>query len=320
MKNKIYSFLLLALFVTACGAPANKVESPLAEISGTLEDGESLIEEEKYDEALKIFSDLVKSDPSDPKVRFYLGFCQEKTGDMLNAEQNYKRSIELDGTLIEGKINLGTLYLNENKPLQAIEQFKAAALLDTEDVDIVLNLAYAYEAAKDIENAKKELKKAASMDEENSDPYVALGVIYLTDEDYDKALEYLFKALEINSSDPVAALNIAHIYLIKKDKAKAIKYLLSVGDMDADGEMYAQAAITLGKIKETDSAVDLYKKAINSNPPYIKANILLGNILARDKNFKEAAVYFEEYLKISPDSPDAANAKKALEACKAQLK
>jgi tetratricopeptide (TPR) repeat protein len=220
---------------------------------------------------------------------------------------------------VEAHINLGALYLEQNSAAMAVEQFEKAVELDSEAVDARLNLAYAREASGDTEGAVKDLEQTAKMDPQSPDPLLALGAMSLDAGDTAAALKYFLQAAQLDPGDPVTALNLANIYLQQKKTVLAVERLESVKDMDADGSMYAQAAVVLAKLKQNDAAIDLYQKAVKADPPYLKAYILMGNVYARSGNFKDAAGCFETFLKLSPDSEDAASAQKGLEVCRSKL-
>ncbi len=322
MKKKLFTILFTLLAaVTGCGAPAVQHSSDAtantASKSYSVEDGEMLIEQNKFKDALAIFTDILKSDTNNAKAHFYAGLCQDKLGKISNAITHYEDSVKLDKSLVEAHINLGALYLDTQKSSKAVEQFKEASLLEPDEVDIILNLAYAEDAAGQKEDAKKSLQHAINLDDQNADPYIALGTMALENGKNKKALELFLKAQKINPNDPVNALNTANVYLALKKRKKAVKTLESIENMEAEGSMYAQAGLALAKLKKTDSSLKLYQKAIVAEPPYLKAHILMGNALARAKKFDDAVSHFEQYLKEDSTSKDAEAAKKGLAACRA---
>lgn len=59
-------------------------------------------------------------------------------------------------------------------------------------------------------------------------------------------------------------------------------------------------------IGRSDRAVEEYRKAIVINPSHLYAHRNLAVVLAFDLGYKEQAVKeFEEYLRLSPNAPDA---------------
>ena len=71
-------------------------------------------------------------------------------------------------------------------------------------------------------------------------------------------------------------------------------------------------------IGKPDRAVEEYRKAIGINPNHLNAHRNLGVVLAFDfKKKQEAVQEFEEYLRLSPESPDAPKIRQLVKKLKA---
>jgi tetratricopeptide (TPR) repeat protein len=94
--------------------------------------------------------------------------------------------------------------------------------------------------------------------------------------------------------------------------------------LDPGGDAYrAEQSLEVGefymKKGDLDAAADRFKDAIQYKPNLAKPHLLLGKI-AEKKNDKAAAVrYYEQYLEILPDTPEAKKVRKRISELDAEM-
>ncbi len=105
-----------------------------------------------------------------------------------------------------------------------------------------------------------------------------------------------------------------------KDAVELIEEAINV-EGHKTAKLYFYLALSYDNLEELESAVTNYKKAISMNIDKEELMVSLRNlgiILRSRNNHKEAAKYFDRYLKLMPDDPDADNIKSYVEYYKKQ--
>ena len=144
------------------------------------------IEAEKNDKALNYILTAIKNDPSNYQYYDVAGYIYENGfNDLAKAEENYIKSVELNGESADSNSNLGRIYFN-----QAVVQLNAAL-----EIADVRKYNEERDKAKDLfRKAQPYYEKAYQINPEPMDFKIALRSIYYNLEIGDK-LEEIIKAL-----------------------------------------------------------------------------------------------------------------------------
>ncbi len=70
------------------------------------------IQQGKYKEALDQFSTAIANDPQNPTMHYNYGLVYEKMGDLVKAEEAYKKAIELKPDFFDAIYSIGAMYYN----------------------------------------------------------------------------------------------------------------------------------------------------------------------------------------------------------------
>lgn len=160
-----------------------------------------------------------------------------------------------------------------------------------------LNVGNCYREMKEYEKAiaeynavleKIKSEKADLKGDENAAKALAnIGEIYMIQNNYEKAKEYLKNAIDIFPTDHALAYNVAEIFF--------------------------QAG-------QVDNAIEYYTLATKIKPDWAPAYLKLGFACLNKANFEEAIKYFEKFLELSPQDPQAESIKGLIEQLKKQKK
>ncbi len=192
--------------------------------------GNILIKEEKFDEALRIFEELLAKYPEIYKVHLNTGTCYLKKGELDKAEAEFK--LVLDKTLeksgdykkdpqvsLRAFAGLGEIYIQKEDFLTAQKYFSQALEISPEDETAAYNVGEIFFSHQKIDEAIKYFMLAIQIKKDWSDPYKKLGYVYLNKGNFNKSLEYFSKFIEIDpeNSEVLTVKNIiATIEKIKK--------------------------------------------------------------------------------------------------------
>ncbi|MFB4211937.1 tetratricopeptide repeat protein [Shouchella sp. JSM 1781072] len=209
-----------------------------------LKTGISLMKESNYEDAAKVFSGYIESNPSEPEGYINMANLLSILGDRDRAILFNERAIELDPDSSAPYYGLGVLAYQEDQFQKAIEWFLTAQQKGLHDADLFYmlgmshyqlqsfahaqaNLSYAHELNKeDVEIAfqyglclaqQEQLEAAQQLfidvikqDATHADAYYNLGVIYVSNEAIDEALKCFDLALN-NQEDHLLAGNAKRV-------------------------------------------------------------------------------------------------------------
>lgn len=191
--------------------------------------GNSLIEEEKYEEALEVFEEFKTKYPEIYQVHFNIGICYLKKGDLDQAEEEFQfvldKTLELHGeyaadpaTSLRAFTGLGELYILEGEFEKGQEYLTMALAISPEDEVAAYNVAQIFFSNQRPDEAIKFYKLAIQIKEDWSKPYLRLGYTYLNKGDFAAALEYLNKFVEMDPENPEVPQTKNMIATIEKIK------------------------------------------------------------------------------------------------------
>jgi tetratricopeptide (TPR) repeat protein len=311
-------------FCCACGgAPSGggkTADGDTALAKGTVADGEAMVERGDFVKAAMLFERIVVEEPDNPKAHYYLALSRRQLGDVKAAITHYEKAITLDDNLMDAHINLGLLLMDEGDLNRAEAELGRYLKASPEAADAQFNYGLVQETMGNLDKAESHYKKAVELDPEDPSALFGLGDVARKRGDKKGAVAFYEKARALDPEMPELVFVEGQTLLEMKETARACKLFTSLLDMSSPNLVVVNEA---GKaIAGTDKAcaAALYRGALEKDGKFAAAHFYLGNLLARDKEFEEAAKHFEQFIAIAPNDPAAPDARKRLEACKAQMK
>jgi tetratricopeptide (TPR) repeat protein len=184
-----------------------------AESIKLFDQGNSLINEAKYDEAIKIFDEFLGKYPEIYYVHLNIGFCYLKKGDLDKAEQEFKfvldKTIQAFGdykkdtaTSLRALSGLGEIYLKKEDFDTAQKYFSQALEISPEDEAAAYNVGEILFSHQKIDDAIKYFELAIKIKKDWSKPYLKLGYVYLNKGDFAKSLEDFNQFIKMDPENP----------------------------------------------------------------------------------------------------------------------
>ncbi len=182
--------IVFLLFIVACGAAASAQS-----YRGTVNDGNDLYHEKKYDRAREKYEQAAIAEPERPESFFNAGNAAYRSDDIKAALEQYEKAglrIKDRETLSRTLYNAGNTFLNaadkgmDNPALkqaageqagnlqmegykQAIEMFKKALKVDPTDQDARYNLTYARKKLEDLQKQQQNQNQDQKKDQQKKD-------------------------------------------------------------------------------------------------------------------------------------------------------
>lgn len=177
---------------------------------------------EQYEVAIKLYKDVLISEPNNAYAKFSLAVLYQKIGQLAQAKTLYQEILKNDPANKEDVIENLLAILIEESPRDAIYLLSRLATQNPESSYIAAQSAVAYDKVKNYEQAVNMLNRAIALQPERVDYKYNLGVIYDKMGNYTKALE---SYSEVVKSYDNSSYQLTSIDQIKK-RIESIKSIL----------------------------------------------------------------------------------------------
>jgi tetratricopeptide (TPR) repeat protein len=194
-----------------------------------LEQGNALLEAERYDEALAAYGEFALKYPGIYGIHLSIGTAYMKKGDLDRAEAEFHCVLEKEGqpqaglekpknASLRALSGLGEVALRRGDFAAAQENFRRALEISPEDPAAAYNVGEIFFSNQKIDEAITYFELAAKIKQDWPRVYHRLGLAYLNKGDFDKALANLRKFIELDPQNAEVANVKATIAAIEKLK------------------------------------------------------------------------------------------------------
>jgi len=225
---------------------------------------------------LSLFESAEKVSPNSVKVNYNLGHLYARKGRLKEAEQKYKRALEIKPDFNLAWVGLSGVYAFQGRISDLKNLYSDAISERVYDVEIPLNYANALMQIKKWKLAGELYESALSFEPKNIKTMINLGVCYERLGDKEEAAENYRKAIEIDPSEAKPAYNLLLLF------------------------------IRQNQLDEAHQLFDEIPEKLKREENMLKARYELVVKLVNDaKDFSKAAVHIEYILKRNPAFPNA---------------
>ena len=154
----------------------------------------------------------IENTPDNDVAYLDLGLSYQNRGELQQAEQCFKKALELNPKNEEAYLKLAMLYKDQSELQQAEQCFKKALELNPKNEGAYLELRWLCAGSEQVEGY---LNKALELNPKNDGAYVELGLSYRDRGQYQLAEESLQKALELNPKKERIYLDLGWLYLMQ---------------------------------------------------------------------------------------------------------
>lgn len=232
------------------------------------------LELERFDEAIKLFGEMLAREPGAHQLRVYLGTAFEEKEQLDLALEQYEK-IPVDSDVYpEAAGRMAFIYKEQDKPEQAVELLQRAIAATPASLELHLSLATLYDA---INQSQKGLTHLLGVEGRFADEprfQFRLGVLYDKVGKKSESIQRMKKVIELNPND-----------------AQALNYL---------GYTFAEMGIYL------EEALGYTNRALAIRPDDGFFMDTLGWVYYQMKKYDEALRYLEKAFELVPDDPTIA--------------
>ena len=156
--RKYFLLLFLSLFLCLNPVQAQEDKSP------SLTRGLQFYNQEKFDQALSQFSQLLKQDPSNIEARYFKGLTFNKAEKFDEAVVTFKKVLELDSKYSGARLQLGIAHFNLKSNVEAIQEFEKVLKQKPQDANAHLYLGFTHQQMEKYEDSLIHFQTAMSLD------------------------------------------------------------------------------------------------------------------------------------------------------------
>jgi tetratricopeptide (TPR) repeat protein len=228
---------------------------------------DTFIAEKRYQDAVIVFSQMIKADPDNANLNFFTGMAYEAIDDKKTAIQYYLKVTPEHPQYKKTLLSTAFLYRDLGQPRRAVEILENQYRQDPQDIDIISFLASFYEDQGQNDKAVTIIKEGLEKAPENTTLLFRLGTLQDKDGLKEQSIQTMTTLIQI---DP--------------DNASALNYL---------GYTYADLGINL------DQALDLVSRALKKKPGDGYITDSMGWVYFKLQDYEKAVFYLEQAAQLS---------------------
>ncbi|WP_024654053.1 tetratricopeptide repeat protein [Borrelia persica] len=267
--------------------------------------GTSLILLNKQQQAIEEFKKAIAIDQNYDNAYYKKGIAEEQSDDKQNAFTSFKKAYEITKNphyALKAGIIANHLedFKNSEKYLK-----QANTSINTKNDVMFYNLSIANFKNNNLNESLTNINKALKIKPTQTEYLYLKASIYLSKENYHAAIPLYNTVIQRNPDNITAHINLAKAYEKLKNTSKAISILEKISKKN-----HAIALNNLGILYKNQGnykkAIEVFQKAEAQSD--IEAKYNLGTTFFDMKDNKRAMEKLKEYIKISPNNPEALHA------------
>lgn len=229
-----------------------------------------------YEAAVKEHLEAIKIEPTISVYYNNLAWAYYKLGKYTEAEENFKKAIQLLGT-------------NESSfAYNGLANVYRAMGKNEEAKNYFIESAKHFYSVENYERAKSDLAEAIALGASDAEIYYLRGKSYFHSGNYDEALNCFNEVIKIDDSYADAYRERAAIYLER-------------GDIDEAKIEFSEAGQKYFVNDEYDKAKEALEQVIELDPNYGEAYFYLGQVENRQGRYEKAIPYYDEAIRLGLD-------------------
>ena len=265
------------------------------------EDINKLIEQQKFDDAIKICLSLTETYPSSALLNINLGQCYFELGQIEPAIESYQRAIEIKPECAEAYFYIGMLLKDKGELEAAIEHYQKVIQIDPNSAAAYNNMGVVLRDIGNPDSAIKHLKQALNLDPNCAETYNNMGNSFSDKGNHEAAIKNYQQAIKINPDHADALANLGFSQRDSGDLNAAIKSYKKALDLDPNYIVsHFNMAMALREQGDLDGAIESYKRAIHIDPNCADAYNNLGNIYKEGGDLDCATEHYQTAIKLNP--------------------
>ena len=260
---------------------------------------------QRYEEAKKIFTEIISKGGATPELYYDYALVCVKSGEKDKAETILKKVIQLKPDFAAAHKDLGVLYLDARLFDYAKDEFQKAYELEPENPFIVYEYGNFYQITGEYKKAEEFYDKVLTMDFLTPDILLNIALNNLSKNNTEKAQEILERARKLDTQNVRILYNLGKLYFINNKKDTAKQILEDAYFLEQNHEVENMLGQIYFEEEDYDCAYNMFKR-IDEKFPQNTANLMyLAKCSLKLGDTEKAVEYLHRYTEIFPEDPDA---------------
>ncbi|RMH61432.1 MAG: tetratricopeptide repeat protein [Calditrichaeota bacterium] len=251
-------------------------------------EGNSLVKQKKYEQAIPKYLAAIKADENFPEAYYMLAISYQKTKQYQKAIEAFKNAIKLNSKFEKAYVALGNLQMALEEIPDAINTFKAVLAFNPNSVKANYGLGKIYKIKKDYKQAEQYLKAALAQNANYGRAWNILGMVYDEQKQYAKAIEAYQNALK----NARGALKGSYSYRLGVAQINAKRY--------KDAEQNLKMALKYSRKSAIKAASNFYLGEVYKHTGQKQKALRYYAEAAKNRSWQKAANYEIDLIK-NPD-------------------
>lgn len=304
LKTGLFLVLMAITGMWACGdsndvvEPVELQDTAIAQISG-----------------IQAINEKIKNDPNNPnfyfeRATFVMNSVQAgevvSTNHINLAINDLKRALTIDSTVATYHYELGNIYYQLTRSIDAMDEYMATIEYDPEHTDAMIKIAQIYLVFENYDQAMKYVNMALKVDEYIAEAYFVKGWIYKESADTFKAASSFATAREVNPEYYEADMQLASLYAVSDDDRAIQYYDAALATIPNSIEALYAKGLYCQEHEQLDLALDSYNRILEVDSTYPLAHFNLGFVnLIYLQDFEQAITHYTKAVTYVPDYYEA---------------
>ncbi|MCX7974803.1 MAG: tetratricopeptide repeat protein [Candidatus Aminicenantes bacterium] len=190
------------------------------EIKEALEKGNQLFDEKRYEEAIKVFEEIIQREPEAFIIYLNIGHCYFQMERYEQAIENYQKVLARQGDNKNALIGIGNAYLNMGKKEEALAWYSKIKFEDIDDPIVLYNMGNSFYEHSMYEESVKYYERAIKLQNDFLEARYRLGLAYIALGKNEAALQEFETYLKYDSESERAGQVRGFIEYLKKKEMK----------------------------------------------------------------------------------------------------
>jgi tetratricopeptide (TPR) repeat protein len=290
--------------------------SPAVDPSQLITEGDKLVLESKFEEAIGAYEQATQADPTNALAYAHWARALYLDHQFEKAVAKAQVASELDPTSAEVFAQLARSYDWNRQFSQALEAARKAMELDPNHTDTRAFLAEIYLDLDRLDDAASEAQRAVQLDDQSAEAHRSLGWVYFFKEQLPEALSELEKAAQLEPNLWIRQHELASIRRQSEAYVEAIIAYQKAIELRPHTWSYAGLGTCYYELGQYEQALPNLQKAIELDPEFSDAYAMMGWVYVQLNQCDQAVPMFQQALTLSPDLEEA---QEGLSECQAAM-
>ena len=276
----------------------------MTESLSLLHQGEALLKQERWEDAVEAFRKSIALDASNAWPHHHLGDALARLGHLSESMVAYEQALALSPKSPWTLKNLGNALSRLGRWEEAEAAYRSAIGYDWTEPMAFLHLGEALAHQGQWQEAAHAYRTSIRLDAQNAWPHHHLGDALCHLGQYAEAVTSYEQALSLSSDNYWTLMNLGRALTEQGEWQRAeLAYRRAVAVDATQPQIFLQLGETLAKQGRWEDAVDAYRNAIHLDADNAWCHHHLGDALGRLEDFSSAVAAYERALELAPESP-----------------